>query len=36
MFAFTFAVALVASLFAGLLPSWRACVVAPAPQLKIA
>ena len=36
MFAFTFAVALIASLFAGLLPSWRACVVAPAPQLKIA
>jgi putative ABC transport system permease protein len=36
MFAFTFVVALAASLFAGLLPSWRACVVAPAPQLKIA
>lgn len=36
MFAFTFVVALVASLFAGLLPSWRACILAPAPQLKIA
>ncbi len=34
MFGFTFAVALVASLIAGLLPAWRACVVAPAPQLK--
>ncbi|MGA9334051.1 MAG: ABC transporter permease [Rudaea sp.] len=34
MFAFTFVVALVASLIAGLLPAWRACVVAPAPQLK--
>jgi putative ABC transport system permease protein len=27
-------VALVASLVAGLLPAWRACVLAPAPQLK--
>ncbi|HEX7341124.1 MAG TPA: FtsX-like permease family protein [Rhodanobacteraceae bacterium] len=34
MFVFTFVVALVASLIAGLLPAWRACVVAPAPQLK--
>lgn len=34
MFAFTFVVALVASLVAGLLPAWRACVLAPAPQLK--
>ncbi|HET7359141.1 MAG TPA: ABC transporter permease [Rhodanobacteraceae bacterium] len=36
MFAFTFVVALVASLVAGLLPAWRACVLAPAPQLKAA
>lgn len=34
MFIATFVVALVASLIAGLLPAWRACVVAPAPQLK--
>ena len=34
MFLFTFVVALVASTIAGLLPAWRACVVAPAPQLK--
>ena len=34
MFLFTFVVALVASLVAGLLPAWRACVVSPAPQLK--
>lgn len=34
MFAFTFAVAIVASLVAGLLPAWRACMLAPAPQLK--
>ena len=34
MFLFTFVVALVSSLVAGLLPAWRACVVAPAPQLK--
>ncbi|MGH8125547.1 MAG: ABC transporter permease [Rhodanobacteraceae bacterium] len=34
MFVATFVVALVASLIAGLLPAWRACVVAPAPQLK--
>ncbi len=34
MFAFTFIVALLASLVAGLLPAWRACAVAPAPQLK--
>jgi putative ABC transport system permease protein len=36
MFVFTFVVALVASLVAGILPAWRACVVAPAPQLKAA
>ncbi len=36
MFVATFVVALVASLIAGLLPAWRACVVAPAPQLKSA
>ena len=34
MFAFTFVVALVSALVAGLLPAWRACIVAPAPQLK--
>jgi len=34
MFFATFGIALVASLIAGLLPAWRACVVAPAPQLK--
>ena len=34
MFLFTFVVALLASLVAGLLPAWRACSVAPAPQLK--
>jgi putative ABC transport system permease protein len=34
MFVFTFVVALLASLIAGLLPAWRACVVSPAPQLK--
>lgn len=34
MFVFTFVVALVASLVAGLLPAWRACAVVPAPQLK--
>ncbi len=34
MFGATFAVALLASLSAGVLPAWRACVVAPAPQLK--
>ena len=34
MFAFTFVVALVSSLAAGLLPAWRASVLAPAPQLK--
>jgi len=34
MFLFTFVVALAASLVAGLLPAWRACAVAPAPQLK--
>jgi hypothetical protein len=33
MFIATFVIALVASLIAGLLPAWRACVVAPAPQL---
>jgi putative ABC transport system permease protein len=36
MFFFTFAVAVVASLIAGILPAWRACVLAPAPQLKAA
>ena len=36
MFAFTFVIALGASLVAGLLPAWRACVLAPAPQLKAA
>jgi putative ABC transport system permease protein len=34
MFFATFVIALIASLIAGLLPAWRACVVAPAPQLK--
>ncbi|MDA3912927.1 ABC transporter permease [Oleiagrimonas sp.] len=34
MFAFTFVVALVSSMIAGVLPAWRACVLAPAPQLK--
>jgi putative ABC transport system permease protein len=34
MFLMTFVVALVASLAAGLLPSWRACGVAPASQIK--
>jgi putative ABC transport system permease protein len=34
MFAFTFIVALAAALVAGLLPAWRACGIAPAPQLK--
>jgi putative ABC transport system permease protein len=36
MFACTFAVALVASLIAGILPAWRACAMAPGPQLKSA
>lgn len=36
MFLLTFVVALIASLIAGLLPAWRACVLAPAPQLKAA
>ena len=36
MFIVTFIVALIASLAAGVLPAWRACVVAPAPQLKAA
>jgi putative ABC transport system permease protein len=36
MFTCTFVVALLASLIAGILPAWRACVVAPAPQLKTA
>jgi putative ABC transport system permease protein len=36
MFLATFAVAMAASLVAGLLPAWRACVIAPAPQLKAA
>jgi len=30
----TFALALLASLLAGLLPAWRACQVTPALQLK--
>ncbi len=34
MFLGTFALAIVASLMAGLLPAWRACQVAPALQLK--
>jgi len=34
MFMATFVIALIASLIAGLLPAWRACLVAPAPQLK--
>jgi putative ABC transport system permease protein len=34
MFVATFVIALIASLIAGLLPAWRACIVAPAPQLK--
>lgn len=36
MFACTFAVALVASLIAGILPAWRACALAPGPQLRAA
>lgn len=36
MFLFTFVVGLIASLIAGLLPAWRACTLAPAPQLKAA
>lgn len=36
MFLATFGVALASSLVAGLLPAWRACVMAPAPQLKAA
>ncbi len=36
MFLATFVIALIASLIAGILPAWRACVVAPAPQLKAA
>jgi len=35
MFVFTFVMALLASLVAGMLPAWRACAVAPAPQLKV-
>lgn len=34
MFGMTFAVAIVASLIAGVLPAWRACTIAPAPQLQ--
>lgn len=34
MFGLTFVLALVASLLAGLLPTWRACLVTPALQLK--
>jgi len=36
MFLANFVLALLASLVAGLLPAWRACMVAPAPQLKAA
>jgi putative ABC transport system permease protein len=36
MFLFTFVVAVLASLVAGLLPAWRASLLAPAPQLKAA
>jgi putative ABC transport system permease protein len=36
MFGCTFVLALAASLIAGILPAWRACAVAPAPQLKAA
>lgn len=35
MFAATFAISLVVSLVAGLLPAWRACHIAPALQLKV-
>jgi putative ABC transport system permease protein len=34
MFGVTFALAVAASLLAGLLPTWRACKVQPALQLK--
>jgi putative ABC transport system permease protein len=34
MLATTFALAVVASIVAGLLPTWRACQVTPALQLK--
>jgi len=34
--ALTFAVAIAASLAAGILPAWRACQVSPASQLKSA
>jgi putative ABC transport system permease protein len=34
MLASTFALAVIASVFAGLLPAWRACNVTPALQLK--
>jgi putative ABC transport system permease protein len=34
MLAVTFTVAVAASVVAGLLPTWRACQVAPALQLK--
>jgi len=34
MLAFTFALAIVSSVLAGLLPAWRGCSVAPAAQLK--
>ena len=36
MFLANFVLALSASLVAGILPAWRACMVAPAPQLKAA
>ncbi|MEO5831136.1 MAG: ABC transporter permease [Rhodanobacter sp.] len=36
MFFANFLVALLASVVAGILPAWRACAVAPAPQLKAA
>ena len=34
MFLLTFAAAMVSSLMAGIVPAWRACLLAPAPQLK--
>jgi putative ABC transport system permease protein len=34
MLAATFAIAIVASVLAGLVPAWQACQVAPAIQLK--
>jgi putative ABC transport system permease protein len=34
MLAFTFALSVLAAMLAGLLPTWRACQVTPAIQLK--